>query len=142
MDDGREVLLVSGSTVSVGESTNSLLVEYDDDELIVRVDGNARPLELRSGRLGGLLEAANENIPATQARLSDLVATIVRSVDQQYATGLTDAGAFQVIKGSRGVRCRQRSPGQQRAGISCDTRRSYYYRDRHGWPSNVAPSCN
>jgi flagellar hook-associated protein FlgK len=103
MDDGREVLLVSGSTVSVGESTNSLLVEYDDDELIVRVDGNARPLELRSGRLGGLLEAANENIPATQARLSDLVATIVRSVDQQYATGLTDAGAFQVIKGSRGV---------------------------------------
>ena len=53
MDDGREVLLVSGSTVSVGESTNSLLVEYDDDELIVRVDGNARPLELRSGRLGG-----------------------------------------------------------------------------------------
>ena len=104
MDDGREVLLVSGSTVSVGETTTLLRAEYDDDDqLIVRVGEHTRPLDLRSGRLEGLLQAANERIPETQDRLSELVATIVRSVDQQYATGLTDAGAYQVIKGSRGV---------------------------------------
>ncbi len=104
MDDGREVLLVSGSTVSVGESTTLLRAEYDDDDqLIVRVGKHTRPLDLRSGRLEGLLQAANERIPETQDRLSELVATIVQSVDQQYATGLTDAGAYQVIKGSRGA---------------------------------------
>ncbi|MDG2128611.1 MAG: flagellar hook-associated protein FlgK [Fuerstiella sp.] len=104
MDDGREVLLLSGSTVSVGETTESLSAELDDDgELIVRVDGHARPLDVRSGQLGGLLQSVNETIPATQQRLSELVTTIVRSVDQQYATGLTDSGAYRVIKANRGV---------------------------------------
>ena len=104
MDDGREVLLLSGSTVSVGETTESLSAELDDDgELIVRVDGHARPLDVRSGQLGGLLQSVNETIPATQQRLSELVTTIVRSVDQQYATVLTDSGAYRVIKANRGV---------------------------------------
>ncbi|MEO1983545.1 MAG: hypothetical protein ABGZ24_23795, partial [Fuerstiella sp.] len=59
--------------------------------------------DLTSGRLGGQLEAVNETIPSTQDRLGEMAATIVRSIDQQYATGLPASGAYSLIQGSRGV---------------------------------------
>ena len=104
MGDGREVVLVGGATVSVGNTTDPLLAEVDSDgRVVVRLFSQSRPLDLTSGRLGGQLEAVNATIPATQDRLAELAATIVRSIDQQYATGLPGSGAYGVIQGSRGI---------------------------------------
>ena len=104
MEDGRDVVLIGGATVTVGKTTNPILAEVDSDgQLVIRLASQSWPLNLTSGKLGGQIEAVNETIPSTQNRLAELAATIVRSIDQQYATGLPGSGAYSVLQGSRGV---------------------------------------
>lgn len=104
MKDGREVVLIGGATVTVGKTTDPIIAEVDSNgQLSIRLASQSRTLDLTSGRLGGQLEAVNETIPSTQDRLGEMAATIVRSIDQQYATGLPASGAYSLIQGSRGV---------------------------------------
>lgn len=73
-----------------------------DDIAIFRV-GAVGPLDLESGRLGGLVEARNEIVQNFRQRIETLTAAVVSAVDGAHATGIGVQGGFTSIVGNRGV---------------------------------------
>ncbi|MCA9086268.1 MAG: flagellar hook-associated protein FlgK, partial [Planctomycetaceae bacterium] len=104
-DNGREIVLLGNGALTISEDPAGLEVGYDDfGNVAVYATGPTRhQLNFTSGQLGGLLTAVNETIPEAQARLAQLAGEIVRAVDQVHATGLTETGGYNIIRGTRGV---------------------------------------
>lgn len=98
--DNREVVMV-GSVLAISETPQRLELTATDSGWELQIEGTNNPVPITSGRVGGVLEAVNETIPAALDRLEEAAATIIRSVDQQHAQGLTETGAFDVIRGTR-----------------------------------------
>ncbi|MCA9049280.1 MAG: hypothetical protein KDA89_11165, partial [Planctomycetaceae bacterium] len=105
INDGRELVLLGNGAVSISERPTELKVERTEDgRIAIFSDGSTtQELTLKTGRLGSLLTAVNETIPAAQERLQLLAAQVVRAIDQQHATGLTDQGGFDVLRSNRGA---------------------------------------
>jgi len=51
------------------------------------VSSRGLPLELRSGRLKGLLEAVNEIIPGLQEQLNEIVSCLVKELNMLHCSG-------------------------------------------------------
>ena len=104
LENGREVVSINGGAIIIGSNSRSLELQYDGDhvlQLIRSEDGTAMPIA--SGKMRGLLDAVNETIPAVRDSLQTLSREIVSALDQQYAHGLPEKGAYGILHGSRAV---------------------------------------
>lgn len=92
---------VGGVPLSTQPVTISMRVEAG----VVQVcsDQSGQPLGFGGGRLGGLLAARNDIVPAAQARLQEFVDALVRQLDQIQATGLGSNGPFGWLESTRAV---------------------------------------
>lgn len=88
LDDtaGDPVDLINGST---------LLTTLTADAATFSLTANGNPLDLSSGRLGGLQTFANQTVTETQTSLDALAGDLVNSVNAAYATGFDPAAGVQ-----------------------------------------------
>lgn len=102
--DGTVNLLAPGRPVVVGNFATRFQVGPDAaGNLAVTEAGTTDAVRVSGGRLGGLLQEYNHDIPATRGRLDNLAREVVRRVDQIQATGLGTAGPLTDLRGTRGV---------------------------------------
>ncbi len=64
---------------------------------------SGQPLTIRGGRLGGMLQEYNQNIPAFRARLDALAAEWIRQFNHIHATGLGRDGPPTAVTATIGV---------------------------------------
>lgn len=100
---GRDIIVVGGGVVSIGEVASHLEYRETSDGWAVFVEGAAHEMTFPSGKLRGLLNSVNETIPDALERLENLANTIVQAVDHQHAQGLTNNGGFHSVRSHRRV---------------------------------------
>ncbi|GAB5440635.1 MAG: flagellar hook-associated protein FlgK [Fuerstiella sp.] len=96
----REVVMV-GSVLAISEAPQRLQLAATDDGWELQLESGGQRVPISTGQVGGLLESINETIPSAIDRLQEAAATVVRSVDQQHAQGLTENGAYSVLQATR-----------------------------------------
>lgn len=98
-------VLGTTSAVVVGDQAVQFRATKDaqDQFVIARADQPNRPLRFEGGKLGGLLQAHNEDFPASRSRLDSLAAGLIRNFDQTQATGLGGGAPFTTLTGTRAV---------------------------------------
>ncbi len=83
-------VLVAGGTSNVFQTQNVSGVT----DLVLGANNQTAALAAGGGRLGGVLEARDQDIPATQQSLDQLASTVAISVNAQQASGLDANGAL------------------------------------------------
>ncbi|VTT97924.1 flagellar hook-associated protein : Similar to flagellar hook-associated protein FlgK OS=Candidatus Kuenenia stuttgartiensis GN=flgK PE=4 SV=1: Flg_bb_rod [Gemmataceae bacterium] len=97
-------IVSSGAAVVVGEFANQFqAVPNGAGNIDITQAGVAGPVPVTSGRLGGLLQEYNQDLPATRARLDGLAAAFISRVNQVQATGLGTTGPQVVAAGTVSV---------------------------------------
>jgi flagellar hook-associated protein 1 FlgK len=96
-DDGT-VGVIAGSTLLVDASQLQKLqtVDLGGGQFGVGIVGQAGTIDPGAGSIKGLVQASGVEIPAAQARLDTLAATIVSSVNTLHQAGTTTGGATNV----------------------------------------------
>lgn len=103
-EGGRDVVYLAGGAVAVSGTPKEVSLLHDDNgvlQLVREPDQGVIPVS--SGKLRGLLDAVNETIPAVRSTFNAFASEVVRTIDQQHALGLPDAGPFAVLHGTRAV---------------------------------------
>jgi flagellar hook-associated protein FlgK len=104
LDDGKDVVFVSGGAISISGTSKHVAVQVDANgtlQLVREADRGVLPIS--SGKLGGLLSAYNETIPAVRETFATFTSDVVQSIDQQHALGLPASGAYAILHGTRAV---------------------------------------
>ena len=97
-DDLCRINVRCGGTLLVAnDDTTPLTVVANGAAIEVHAGESEAMLRPASGRLGALLEIANETIPTYLEQLDTLAATIVREVNQCHATGVGRDGGFTIL---------------------------------------------
>jgi len=105
-ENGRDVVYLSGGAISItGTGPNRHLAVTTDSngQLQVIRESDQAVIPISSGKLRGLLDAANETIPAVRETFRTFTGELIRNVDQQHALGLPSDGPRQLFKGTRPV---------------------------------------
>ncbi|MCC9602950.1 flagellar hook-associated protein FlgK [Stieleria sp. JC731] len=98
--DGTLNLVIGRHSIQQGNFANELTVGDSVDPLEVYLDGRETPLTVENGRLGALLNAYNETIPAVEEKLDQLANQLINTINQIHATGVGPAGGFQNLVGN------------------------------------------
>lgn len=103
-DNGSELVVLAGGALSVGNRPLSIRAKtFTDGTVGLTISDSSTPIPLNSGKLEALTSALNETLPEFKERLVELSRQIIRAVDQQHATGISDQGPYSVLQGSRSV---------------------------------------
>ncbi len=103
--NGREVVLVAGGSLSVSTRPVAIRAQtFKDGTVGLTGADSSTPIARNSGRLQAMTSALNETLPSFQGRLRDLSRQIIHAVDQQHAMGMSDAGPYSSLLGSRSVK--------------------------------------
>lgn len=96
-DDGT-VGVIAGSTLLVDAAQLQKLqtVDLGGGQFGVGIMGQSGTIETGSGSISGLVQASGVEIPAAQARLDNLAAAVVSSVNTLHQAGTTNAGTTNV----------------------------------------------
>ena len=94
--------LANGQASFESQPAGLFVTELGEDVAIFH-RGAAGPLDIVSGRLGGLLEARNALVKDVQQRVDGLTAALVAAVDGAHATGVGTRGSFTSLDGQRQV---------------------------------------
>lgn len=100
----RDLVYVAGGAAIIADQAPTLAFIRDGENHfgIIREPSSVN-LPLSSGRLKGLIDGLNETLPALRTDLDRLARELVRSVDQQHASGLNNPLGYAAIEGTRGV---------------------------------------
>ena len=103
-DNGREVVLVAGGSLSIGMKPVEIRAKsFKDGSVGITAAGSSIVFNRNSGRLQAMLTALNGTLPEFKGRLRELSREIIHAVDQQHAQGISDLGPYSVLIGSRSV---------------------------------------
>ncbi len=101
---GVKNVIATGSALVVGESPNKFQSGIDPSgNLVVTQTGSTQPIKFNSGKLGGLLQSFNQDIPATRARLDGLARELIARLNAVQATGLGTTGPLSSVNGTTSV---------------------------------------
>jgi flagellar hook-associated protein FlgK len=101
--DGVNVI-AAGAAVVVGQRANTFATAFNPDgTLAITQAGSSQPVLAGSGKIGGLLQEHNVELPATLGRLDGLAREFVRGVNQVQASGLGTGGPVTSLVGSQSV---------------------------------------
>jgi len=102
--EGADPLVAAGGALIVGESRSIISVQESvDGKLVLASSTGQKGIEVRSGRLGGLLEAMHSVDLGIQADFQEWASSLIREIDMIQATGLSLTGPVKSITGQRGV---------------------------------------
>lgn len=105
-ENGRDVVYLSGGAISItgtGQDRHLSITSDGNGQLQVIRDSDQAVIPISSGKLRGLLDAANETIPAVRETFRTFTTELIRNVDQQHALGLPSDGPSSIFKGIRAV---------------------------------------
>ena len=77
--------------------------EVNSVEGSITIELESKRLSVTGGRLAGLIDLHNVQIPAYMERLDSLASQIIREFDQAHAGGIGPDGSFDLLVGSRPV---------------------------------------
>ena len=106
VDETRDEVYISGGAIAITGNSFSkhLAVQHDaNGKLQIVRESDKAVIPVSSGKLRGLLDAANETIPAVRQTFRAFTSELVRSIDQQHAQGLPASGPYALLSGNRGV---------------------------------------
>jgi len=105
LPNGREQTQLAGGRVSIDTLPVAFrMVQDSNGNTGIAVNNLPDAIPLSSGSLAAMTTALNETIPEFRSRLSNLSRTIVQTVDQQHAQGISDTGPATLLSGNRGVK--------------------------------------
>ncbi|MCD0459453.1 flagellar hook-associated protein FlgK [Roseiconus lacunae] len=98
--DGTLSLMIGRHSVQQGVNENSIRVGGSPEQLEIYMDERQTPLTLDNGRIGALLTAYNETIPAFEEKLNELANGLINTMNQVHGTGVGPDGGFQNLIGN------------------------------------------
>ena len=104
LEGGEEMASVAGGAVIVGATPVAFsVVEDRTGKVGIAAGGLTSSITLHTGKILAMSKMLNETLPEFKDRLRELSRTIVQSVDQQHAQGMSSQGPYSVLLGTRGV---------------------------------------
>lgn len=91
--DGSVNVYAGGLVLVQGATADSLSVSSSGGTVSVTSAHTGTAVPITQGTIGGLLQGINQSIPAYQARLDQVAATLATTVNTQLAAGQTATGA-------------------------------------------------
>lgn len=111
---GSVDLIIGGSLLVAGDRAASLNVGKDGEgRTRVSVGNAATPINLRSGRIAGLLSQEQGKLPAIVDRIDRLARNAILEMNRIHSTGMPRSGPFQSLNSAYGAQDRN---GSGRAG--------------------------
>jgi flagellar hook-associated protein FlgK len=74
-----------------------------DGVVDLTVAGHARPLEVRGGTLGGLVQLRRDFVPALRERFDVLARNLILELNRAHSTGIPASGAFRALTGEHAI---------------------------------------
>ncbi|MEZ6130988.1 MAG: flagellar hook-associated protein FlgK [Planctomycetaceae bacterium] len=102
--NGGDPLVAAGGALIVGNARSIISVqETADGRLLLASSTGQKGIEVRSGKLGGLLESMHAVDLGIQADFQEWATSLIREIDTIQATGLSLTGPVRSITGQRSV---------------------------------------
>jgi flagellar hook-associated protein FlgK len=97
-------IFLEGAPLVISNRANTLSLASDaEGNAIVTAAGLPDPLNINSGKLGGMLQIHNTTIPEYQDRIDTLAREFIRAINGVHATGLGLDGPFTLLAGMQPV---------------------------------------
>jgi flagellar hook-associated protein FlgK len=97
-------VIANGAAVVVGEFPEQFKATTNPaGNIDITTSSSSQPIALSGGKIGGLLQEFNQDIPATRARLDNLAGQLIQRVNQVQATGIGLSGPLATAAGTVGV---------------------------------------
>ncbi len=95
---GSVTLSIGGHLLAGENLVQELRAELNDDgELEMYVGDTTRPVEVRGGQIGGLVDFMQNTVPELEARMDTLARNLIFEVNRAHSTGIPSAGGFQTL---------------------------------------------
>lgn len=102
--NGSDPVLAAGGALIIGEITTTLSVEtIADGKMQLSSSTGQRGIDVRSGKLGGLIESSQAIDSGIGADFSEWVASLIREIDTIQATGIGLNGPTGALAGTRRI---------------------------------------
>lgn len=98
--DGQFHVRIGSHSIQQGNHATTVTVTREDNQIQLRLDESDSPLPIDTGRLGALVQAYNEMIPAYQEHLDQVATSLIHQVNSVHATGVGAAGPFEHLLGN------------------------------------------